>query len=205
MIGILDLGMGNLRSVSNALYSLGYDFAVINEPGQTQDISHLVIPGVGAYTKAMRRLEEQNLKQYVLRFVSSGRPLLGICLGMQLLSERGEEGGDTEGLGLIPGKVCKFSDSPQIATPHVGWNSVRQLIDHPIFYKVKQDADFYFVHSYYFDCSAASSIYAVTEYGRDFSSVVGRENVVGVQFHPEKSQVNGMRLLENFCGWNGSC
>lgn len=202
MIGILDLNLGNLKSVANAVYELGYDYKIIKSQDGFDDISHLIIPGVGAYPMAMKTFNNLGLKDTLTEYVCSGKPLLGICLGMQILSLNGEEIEPTEGLGLVEGRVKPFSDI-NLRVPHVGWNSLVLKINHPIFENIKSDVDFYFVHSYHFECANSNNIYAVTNYGYDFPSVVGYKNVIGVQFHPEKSQNNGLRILENFCEWDG--
>ena len=204
MIGILDLDIGNLRNVTKAIDALGFDCALVDQAAQLEPLSHLVIPGVGAYSTAARHLDEKALRGAVQAFAKSGRPVLGICLGMEILSEHGEEGGDSDGLGLVPGVVRRMAPGPGVDLPHVGWNGLRFHVEHPVFRGVKSGVDFYFVHSYAFDDPDPACVYASTSYGREFPSIVGRRNVVGLQFHPEKSQSNGLRLLENFCNWDGS-
>jgi len=205
MIGIVDMEMGNLRSVSNAIYSLGFDFTILRDAAGFGDVSHVIIPGVGSYTTAMGQLHKLRLVTALRDFAATGRPLMGICLGMQLLSDRGDEGGDSPGLGLIPGRVSKIPDDPVRRVPHIGWNNLEvKAPDHPVFEKIRSGVDFYFVHSYEFSADAADT-YAVTDYGRPLVAIVGRRNVIGFQFHPEKSQANGLRLLENFCNWEGAC
>jgi glutamine amidotransferase len=207
MIGIIDLDMGNLRSVSNAVSTIGHDPKVLSKPEDLDDeITHLVLPGVGSYTVAMSRMRERNLFDGIRRFANDGRPLLGICLGMQLLSESGDEGGPSDGLGLIRGRVVRFDPSRVTAIPHVGWNELRTTRRHPVFEGLKSGADFYYVHSFHFGCTSADDVLGSFEYcGSDYTGAVGSGNVVGVQFHPEKSQASGIRLVENFCNWNGQC
>ena len=205
MIGIVDMEMGNLRSVSNAVHSLGFDFKIVRGPEALDGISHLIVPGVGAYSTAMHHLERQGLKVALAAYAASGRPLLGICLGMHLLSSEGEEGGRTAGLGLVPGRVVKLVPGAGLAVPHVGWNNADFRATHPILDKVRNGADFYFVHSYQFVCDQEPDVIASTDYGPRLVSILGRKNVVGFQFHPEKSQANGLRLIENFCDWDGRC
>ncbi len=205
MIGIVDLGMGNLKSVSNATYQLGYDCVLVNQRSALDDLSHLILPGVGSYSAAMGYMVQMDLKDGILDFVRSGRPVLGICLGMQLLSTGGEEGIWTDGLNVIPGEVRKIEPSEGIMVPHIGWNTTRFRAGHPVLHKIKSGVDFYYVHSYSFNCESPSNVFATTEYGSEFASAIGRDNVFGVQFHPEKSQSNGIKLLENFCNWNGGC
>jgi glutamine amidotransferase len=207
MIGILDLSLGNIGSVKNAVYALGFDYILLKDRLQFDDITHLILPGVGTYKAAMENFKNSGLENAFYSYVESRRPLLGICLGMQILSDEGMEIQPTKGLGLIKGCVDLFG---RIAfpLPHVGWNEVRRKADHPIFYNIKKNVDFYFVHSYHFSPRNESDIFALTDYGYDFASVVvdssGRP-IIGTQFHPEKSQVNGLKLLDNFCSWNGKC
>ena len=205
MIGILDLSMGNLRSVSNAVYSLGQDFLVVEKPEQMDDCSHLIAPGVGSYRTAMAHADEKGFRDAVRRFSGEKKPILGICLGMQLLSETGDEGGASKGFGLIPGHVARLDDRKTPTIPHVGWNNIHFTRTHPVFKNVKNDVDFYFVHSYHFVTTNPADTAGQTDSGQVFASIVARENVIGFQFHPEKSQENGLRLLENFCEWDGRC
>jgi glutamine amidotransferase len=153
----------------------------------------------------MAKLNNAGLVEPIRQFSQSGRPLLGICLGMQLLSSEGVEGGLTAGLGVVPGKAIPIDAKPGLRIPHVGWNEAHQIRKHPILTRIRDDVDFYFVHSFRFAADNLDDVYAQTEYGGRFSSIVGRANVVGVQFHAEKSQANGLRLLDNFCAWNGRC
>ena len=205
LVGILDLEMGNLRSVFNAFYTLGYEVEIIKDIAQFDHISHLVIPGVGSYHKAVYHLDGENFRSPIRKFVESGKPLLGICLGMHLLSEYGEEGGRNQGLGLIAGHVTKLASTPNFPIPHVGWNTIKFREHHPVFEGVKYGIDCYFVHSYHFVCDNQKYIYGTTDYGKEFVSIIVEKNVIGFQFHPEKSQSNGLKLLENFCNWDGVC
>ncbi len=205
MIGVLNVNMGNLRSVHNALDTLGYDVNIVADAGGFDDLSHLIIPGVGSYFTAMQTIESTGVKDSICRFAHSGRPVLGICLGMQLLSSEGHEGGGAEGLDLIAGQVEKFKLPEHLFIPHVGWNTINFEIEHPVFHKIKNGIDCYFVHSFHFVCKDDSNCYGTTDYGMDFTSIVGRDNILGFQFHPEKSQTNGLKLLENFCDWDGQC
>lgn len=207
MIGILDLDLGNIGSVKNAIYELGYDYLVLKEDNQFDDITHLILPGVGTYKQAMGNFHNSGLEIPFYSYVESKRPLLGICLGMQILSEEGTEIEKTKGLGLIRGKVEKFGKTrslpENLPIPHVGWNTVKRRIEHPIFEGIKPEVDFYFVHSYHFNCDDESNIFATTDYGYEFTSAVINGQIIGTQFHPEKSQNNGLKLLENFCEWDG--
>ncbi len=203
-IGILDYGMGNIHSVYNALMHLGFDAEIVNQPQAIQTCSHLIIPGVGSYTNAMSKLTTQGLDVAIIKHAQSGKPLLGICLGMQILSKEGHEGGGATGLGLIDGCV-ELLDVAPLPVPHVGWNALTFNADHPLFNQVKKHVDFYFVHSYFFNAPDAKNVLAYAEYGLSFPAIVANQNVIGIQFHPEKSQDNGLLLIENFCEWDGTC
>jgi imidazole glycerol-phosphate synthase subunit HisH len=205
MIGILDLDMGNLRSVFNAVYSLGYDVEIVDSVNRFDDLSHLIIPGVGSFNTAANRLDVMGLKNPIISFAATGRPVLGICLGMHVLADWGEEGGKIDALGLIPGSVTQIPVFTGFPIPHVGWNSVHFEIDHPVFFKVKNGIDCYFVHSYQVICSEMNDVYATTDYKNSIVAIAGNKNTIGFQFHPEKSQANGLKLLENFCEWSGEC
>jgi imidazole glycerol-phosphate synthase subunit HisH len=205
VVGILNLDIGNLRSVSNAVYEQGWDFRFIEHASALNDVTHLIIPGVGAFERAVKRLDERELREPVRAFAASGRPVLGLCLGMQLLATVGEEGGHNEGLDLIPGRVKRLRPELVPSIPHVGWNSVELLRQHSVTRGVRDGADFYFVHSYAIEPDSPADVLGTTECGQVFTSAVTRGNVVGFQFHPEKSQANGMRLVDNFCGWDGKC
>lgn len=204
MIGILDIGMGNLRSVQNAVYQNGFDPSVVNSAANFDDLTHLILPGVGNFSAAMPAIEARELRRPILDFAASGRPLLGTCLGMQLLMEIGEEGGVRPGLGLFPGKVTRLNGKT-LRVPHVGWNILKISQPHPIFQGIKKDRDFYFVHSYAALCVQHEDILGTTEYGGPVVAAIGRANVAGIQFHPEKSQLNGLRIIGNFCNWDGKC
>jgi glutamine amidotransferase len=207
MIGILDFGMCNLRSVWSAVHELGFDPEYIKKSDlDPARYSHLIIPGVGAFDRAMASIHERGLYNFVQDFHKSGKPILGICLGMQLLADAGEEGQGAKGLGLVAGRVIKFS-ADKVQVPHIGWNDItfaKSHLSHPVFSKLKDHLDFYFVHSYYFSPQHESEILARANYGENFAAAVTQKNVVGVQFHPEKSQGNGLKLLEAFLDWNGA-
>ena len=203
-IGILDYGMGNINSVHNTLMHLGYDPEIVNDSQSIQSCSHLIIPGVGSYSKAMANITERGLNLDIIEHTQAGKPLLGICLGMQILSDDGEEGELAKGLGFIKGRVLPLDVAP-LPVPHVGWNSLTFNFDHPICRNVKKHVDFYFVHSYFFNAEDPQNVLAQTEYGQQFPAIVVNKNVVGIQFHPEKSQDNGLLLIENFCEWDGTC
>ncbi len=203
MIGILDYGMGNLSSVFNSLEYLGFDAKIVSSPEDLEELTHLIVPGVGSFKKAMENLQEKNLITAILNYIDSGRPYLGICLGMQLLATHGYENGKTNGLGLIEGEVIPFKVTLHV--PHVGWNNIDCTQQHPILDANVNHIDFYFVHSYYFNVKKIENILTNTNYETLFASTVGKDNIIGVQFHPEKSQEPGLNLLETFCEWDGKC
>ena len=196
MIGIVDYGRGNLRSVEKALEKVGYQAKIMNEPQELSEIDGLILPGVGAFADAMGALKIMGWIEPLTQFAHSGRPFLGICLGMQLLFEIGEEHGEHAGLGLLAGRVIKFPPGGKV--PHMGWNSLNLVQSSRLLEGIPNQSDFYFVHSYYADPSESRDIIATSDYGIVFPAVVGRENVWGAQFHPEKSSPWGLKLLTNF-------
>lgn len=204
-IGIIDVGLGNTGSLKGALESLGWDPYLISRAGDLGPITQLLLPGVGSFRAAMTRLKEAGLIPAIHDHVQFGRPLLGICLGMQILASWGEEGGGEKGLGLIPGRVTALKPGGGIRIPHVGWNAVHQRLPHPLLKGVKSGVDYYFVHGFVFEPEEPDRVFGETQYGSRFASMVGIKNVFGVQFHPEKSQKNGLKFLDNFCRWGGQC
>ena len=197
MIAIIDYGMGNLRSVSKAFERLGFAVNVTRDPRQIADASHVVLPGVGAFPDCMRNLEEMGLIDPVHRALSSGKPFLGICLGLQLLFTESEEFGLHKGLGWIRGRVVRFSGSG-LKVPHMGWNTLEIRKATPMLQGLPTDAMVYFVHSYYVVPENPDLIATTTEYGHSFASSIATGNVFACQFHPEKSQAVGLLLLRNF-------
>lgn len=202
---VIDYGMGNLRSVSKALESLGAEVCVTDKPGDVAKAKKVILPGVGAFPSAMRELKRRGLDEAVCEAVRSGRPYLGICLGLQLLFEESDEGdGKTRGLGLLPGRVPRFpmeSKSGALKVPHMGWNQVsrgKEAGDCPLLKGVPDESYFYFVHSYYALPKERECIALETDYGVRFASMVWKDNLYATQFHPEKSQALGLKLLENF-------
>ena len=195
-VAIIDYGVGNLRSVEKAFVATGVDAIVTSDERELRDANRLVLPGVGAFAACMSALCERGFDRLARERVAAGTPLLGVCVGMQMLFEESEEFGRTAGLGLLRGRVRRFSD--QVLVPQVGWNQIKQQSAHPLFRGVSDEAFFYFVHSYY--CEPAQTEIAIgeTEYGVNYASVVARDNLAGVQFHPEKSQAVGLKLLHNF-------
>jgi len=203
MIAILDLGAGNLLSVFNSLNSMGINSKIIPHSELNEKFTHLIIPGVGSFGHAMKKVNIKIVKKKILEFYKSERPILGICLGMQLMADYGEEGDGAEGFGLISGKAIKIPRKNNLILPHVGWNTVKFVRKHPIFENIKSEIDCYFVHTYYFQAEERNNIFGETQYGINFTSVIGQKNLIGFQFHPEKSHKNGLKLLENFYTWNG--
>jgi imidazole glycerol-phosphate synthase subunit HisH len=194
---ILDYGSGNVKSVANLLAFLKVEHAVSNDPASIAAASHLILPGVGAFGAAMQAIREKlplpALEQAVF---GDKKPFLGICVGMQVLAETGEEFGTHRGLGWIGGRVRRFHQS-ELPVPHIGWNEVRRCYPRSLLGE-HDKIDFYFVHSYVFEPTQAVDVEATTSYGETFPSIIRRDNVLGVQFHPEKSQKAGMLLLTNF-------
>jgi imidazole glycerol-phosphate synthase subunit HisH len=203
MIGIINYGVGNLGSVANAFTYLGIDATIIDDPNEIGKYDRLILPGVGSFSIAMHNLKTTGWADAIRAQVKDGIPLLGICLGMQLLFDLGEEHGQTVGLGFIEGKVGSLSTS--LAIPHMGWNGLAYSRQHRLFDGVKEHVDFYFVHSFQCIPTIESSVIAICDYGDGFAAAVGKDNVVGVQFHPEKSQDVGLKILENFSEWDGLC
>jgi glutamine amidotransferase len=196
MIVIVDYGMGNLRSVQKALERVGAAVVVTGDPAALETSRGVVLPGVGAFGDAMANLQARQLLEPVLRQVERGKPLLGICLGMQLLFDESEEMGRHRGLGLLPGRVVRFPES-DLKVPHVGWNQLHTRRG-KLLAGIADGAYAYFVHSYCVMPAEPTDVLATTEYGIEFASVVERERIFGAQFHPEKSQEVGLQLLKNF-------
>ncbi len=199
MIGIVDYGRGNLRSVEKALEKLGYEAMIMTEPEEVSRVKGIILPGVGAFADAMAALEKGNWIKPLQKFVKAGNPFLGICLGMQLLFEIGEEHGEHQGLGFLKGRVVKFP--PGLKIPHMGWNTLKIIYPNVICERIPDNAHFYFVHSYYAAPEDSSCIAAASDYGLDFPAIVGKDNVWGAQFHPEKSSPWGLTMLDNFGKW----
>jgi imidazole glycerol-phosphate synthase subunit HisH len=205
MIGIVDYGAGNLASVANALDRLGHEAAVLAAPAALESVSAVILPGVGSFKKAMAMLDSGGWPSPLRAFAAGGRPFLGICLGMQLLFDRGAEHGITEGLGLIAGDVRRLEPSGGAKVPQVGWNALIPSRPHPLLAGVNPRVDFYFVHSYHCVPASEDDILTRSDYGGMFVSGVAHGNVAGFQFHPEKSQPMGLKILDNFASWDGTC
>ena len=204
MITIVDYGIGNLRSIEKAFEAVGAEPERTDDPAVITEAERLVVPGVGAFGACIDEIRRRDLEQPILDFAASGRPFLGVCVGMQLLFEESEERGRHEGLGLLPGRIVRFdSDSAgangtPLTVPHMGWNTIEPQRDSPFLADLTSKAYFYFVHSFYARPDRDDDVLAATPYGHPFPAVVGRNNVFGVQFHPEKSHRNGLRVLKNF-------
>ncbi len=196
MIAIVDYGAGNLRSVFNAISRLGYQPEVTSRPEGVLNAQAVILPGVGAAADTMSNLRARELVSPIRRFIAEGRPFFGVCIGLQILFTGTEEGGWHECLDIIPGLVRRLP--ARLKIPHMGWNQVKQRVSHPIFEGVPDEANFYFVHSYFVDPEDRSLIVGETEYGVTLCSVLVRGNLVATQFHPEKSGESGLRLYDNF-------
>ena len=197
-IAIVDYGMGNLRSVQKGLERVGFAAEVTRDSQRINAAHGVVLPGVGAFGACMDNLRAYGLIDTVKRVVDRGTPFLGICLGMQLLFEESEEFGPVKGLGIFPGRVVRFKETAELKVPHMGWNQIRKTQDIPHLAGIDDGAFVYFVHSFYVVPSDPSLAATCTEYGIEFTSAVARGNVFATQYHPEKSQAVGLRILENF-------
>lgn len=198
MIVIVDYGMGNLRSVQKGLEKVGFEATISGEPSEILRASKVILPGVGAFPDAMNELHRRKLIDPLRQFIAEGKPLLGICLGLQLLFETGNEGGRFEGLGVLTGEVAKFDVPREFKVPHMGWNRLSIRRPTPLTEGLSPGPFMYFVHSYYVMPRDPNVIACETHYHRPFTSVVARDRLFACQFHPEKSQADGLRLLANF-------
>ena len=195
-VAIIDYGVGNLRSVEKAFAAAGCEAVISDDVQVLRSAERLVLPGVGAFASCMRELKERGFDSLVQERAAAGTPLLGICVGMQMLFEVSDEFGTTEGLGLLSGSVKKFGS--ELVVPQVGWNRIRQKQRHRLFDGVDDGSFCYFVHSFYCEPASADLVVGETEYAVKYASVVAQENICGVQFHPEKSQHVGLQMLKNF-------
>lgn len=198
MIAIVDYGLGNLRSVQKALEKVGHAATITTDPADVARAERVILPGVGASADALAAVRSQGLEGPLKDFIASGRPFLGVCLGLQMLYDWSYEDGEHRGLGVLPGKVVRFDVPAELKVPHMGWNQVRFAHRPPIFEGIEEGAYFYFVHSYHVVNEDPSAIATETDYGGAFCSSVWRDNLFATQFHPEKSQAVGLRLLKNF-------
>lgn len=200
MIAIINYFMGNLQSVANILEYLKAPCQITNRPEDIRGAEKLILPGVGAFNEAMKNLEQLKLVEIIRdEVLNQGKPFLGICLGMQLMADRGYEGGETRGLGLIPGEVRRFEiENKILPIPHVGWNDVQPVPNSKLYAGSERRRVFYFVHSYHFVCLEERDVSGYADYGGRFVASIERANIFGTQFHPEKSQEDGLELLRNF-------
>ena len=196
MITIVDYGMGNLRSVQKGFERVGYPANISDSPEVVEKAGHIVLPGVGAFGDAMSNLVQRGLLDPIARGISDGKPFLGICLGLQLLFTESEEMGRHKGIGFLPGNVRKFPAGERV--PQIGWNQIHTRRQVALLEGIPDGSFFYFVHSYYVDPVEPEDCVATTDYGIDYSSIAGRGQAFGVQFHPEKSQDLGLKMLQNF-------
>ncbi|MDX1991510.1 MAG: imidazole glycerol phosphate synthase subunit HisH [bacterium] len=199
MLAVIDYGAGNLRSVLHALdYLKAESIRVVRHPHELQNAEKIILPGVGAFGAGMQQLEKQGLVKPIRQAVAKGVPYLGICVGMQFLFSVGEEMGEFEGLGILPGRVVRFPTSERLKVPHIGWNELQPLCASPLLANVPEDSYAYFVHSYHCVPEDKSAIIASVDYGGTVAAAVQHDNIYGVQFHPEKSQRTGLQILQNF-------
>ena len=194
---IIDYNVGNLHNLKNALDFSGIENRLVTNPDEVKKADRILLPGVGAFAPAMDHLKKSGMLEALQEKFQSGAPMLGVCVGAQLLMDNSEEDGFHEGLGWIKGKVKRFSHELKI--PQIGWNSVKKQKNNLLFNHVSDEMYFYFVHSYHLELRNLDQVLGMTNYGYDFASVVSNENLWGVQFHPEKSQNAGLQLLKNFC------
>ena len=199
MIGIIDYGMGNLKSICNALESINEEYLISAYKYDLRKCSGLILPGVGSFKEGMFNLRKDGLYSVVKEVAETGKPLLGICLGMQLLFEKGYEGEETNGIGLLKGKVIKMNEE-ELRVPNIGWNSLNINKDDDLVKGLKEESHMYYVHSYYANEYNEEDLVASSDYyGLNIPGIVRRDNIIGVQFHPEKSGEEGIKFLENFC------
>jgi glutamine amidotransferase len=202
-VSIIDYGMGNLRSVQKGFEKIGAQAKVINTPQQIADAEAIVLPGVGAFKNCLENLDSLKLITPIIRSIESGKPFLGICLGLQILFTESEEFGSTSGLDIIKGKVIRFKtntcdNTPHLKIPHMGWNSISIKKETPYLKSIENETYLYFVHSYYVKPENEKVIATTTDYGVEFVSSILKDNIFACQFHPEKSQKAGLKILENF-------
>ena len=195
-IAIIDYGAGNLRSVANAIIKLGYQPKVTSNPDEVLSAGAVILPGVGAAADTVRSLKEAGMDKIIKQLVKENRPLFAVCVGMQVLLTGTEEGGWNLCLGILSGRVQKLPPGRKI--PHMGWNQVKQRVNHPIFQGIPDEADFYFVHSYYAAPDDTSVVAGTTDYGAEICSMLIKDNLIATQFHPEKSGGNGLKMYDNF-------
>ncbi len=204
MIAIIDYGMGNVQSLSNVIEYLGSDVVVTANRREIEAADRIILPGVGAFGDAMTAIRDRGLDIILYKEVQiRKKPMLGICLGLQLLGKSSEEHGYHDGLGWLDARIVPFDSGTGVNVPHIGWNDIVFKDPYPLFTGLKEgERDFYFVHSYYMECNDLSDVYATCDYGIRFVAAIKRGNILATQFHPEKSQDNGIQVIENFLCWN---
>jgi glutamine amidotransferase len=201
MIAIIDYGVGNLKSIENALRFVGPTLRIdiVRDADRLRQYPKIILPGVGAFSDAMSKIKEYQFDSALHEEAKKGKYLLGICLGMQMLATKSFEYGEHKGLNLIEGEVTHFSEtSKKVRVPHIGWNEVHLLRDDRLLKGISTGSEFYFIHSYYFRCNKSDNVLGITEYGVEFPSILNRGNIYGVQFHPEKSQESGLKMIKNY-------
>lgn len=208
MIAIINYNAGNITSVARALQNIGQEFIITDDIKILDTVTRVIFPGVGAAGSAMTYLSEKKLDVWLINYIKTGKPLLGICLGTQIILDYSEEN-ETKCVGLVAGSTKRFPDNlafegKALKIPHMGWNGVRLNRNHPIFKDVSPHAEFYFVHSYYPAPADEANVLGTTDYGMMFCSVLAKDNLVAMQFHPEKSGRPGLQILKNFCAWRGN-
>ena len=211
-VAVIDYGMGNLHSVASALRAVGphVDVQITADAEVIRSADRVVFPGVGAIRDCMAEIQRLHFDRLVREEIASGKPVLGICVGMQALMDYSEENGGVECLHELPGQVKFFgdplraTDGSKLKVPHMGWNQVHQKIEHPLWQHIAQDSRFYFVHSFYIHCDQSELVAATAQYGVEIHAALARANLFAVQFHPEKSSDSGLQLLKNFLAWDGS-
>lgn len=198
MTAIIDYDAGNIKSVEKALQALGEEAIITREREKILNADHVILPGVGAFGDAMRKLRTYGLEEIIHEVVRKGIPFLGICLGLQLLFERSDESDEVKGLGLLPGEILRIPDEPGLKIPHIGWNSLKFPKQGRLFQGISEDSYVYFVHSYYLKAKDESIVTATSQYGTLIHASVEKDNIFACQFHPEKSSEVGLRILKNF-------
>ena len=211
-VAIIDYGMGNLHSVASAVEheAPNANIAITADESMILSADHVIFPGVGAIRDCMAEIKRLKLDKTVLNVIEQKQPILGVCVGMQALMTHSEENGGVDCLNVLPAKVRLFQGAQyeagqheHLKVPHMGWNNVKQISDHPVWHGIKDDARFYFVHSYFVDMSDPNEVIGSCDYGQDFAATFARDNLVAAQFHPEKSHLAGLRFLRNFLQWQG--
>lgn len=206
MLAVIDYGAGNLTSVGNVLERIGQSYRITSDLSEIAAAERIIFPGVGAAGSAMDHLKEKGLDQALVDFARSGKPMMGICVGCQILLDRSEENDGVQTLGLIPGEVRKFSSEEGVKIPHMGWNAVHFKKEHALFEGIADGSHFYYVHSYFPVAAQAQHVLATSQYGtQTFDGALLMGNLFATQFHAEKSGEVGLRLMSNFCNWQGDC